>query len=206
MSSSLSSLGAGRTKCNARLALLFALVGLSLSIYVLIVCDFYEVTYDSTISGTTTGGRVTERPGLFNCKLYNTGIQGTYVGPRDGVDIFATLCGFLAPIIALPATVVLYSSHWKFPQWCCCCCGGGDKFRIKNIALSSCLFMGATFVQPFTILVLESKACQESHNGECRLLLNAWLSVGAAISYFLASCFNREMMMVSPAATTSSGK
>jgi hypothetical protein len=61
------------------------------------------------------------------------------------------------------------------------------------VALSSCLLMGATFIQPFTLLVLESKGCQESHNGSCRLLLNGWLSVGAAASYFLASCFNREM-------------
>lgn len=166
-------------KCNARLALGFALLGLGLSSYVLAVCEFYEVTYTNS-----NGRQVTEQPGLFNCKYYN-GRQGTYVGPVDGVDFFAALSGFLAPLIALPATLLLFSSHWKFP-----CC---PELRVRNIGLSSCLLMGATLFQPFTILVLESKGCQESHNGECRLLLNAWLSVGAAVSYFLASCFNREM-------------
>jgi hypothetical protein len=167
-------------KCNARIALGFALLGLALSIYVLTVCNFYQVTYTNA-----NGQRVTEQPGLFNCKYWN-GRQGTYIGPTDGVDMFAAIIGFVAPLIALPATVILYSSHWKFP-----CCRPDLRFR--NVGLSSCLLMGATMLQPFTILVLESKGCQESHHGQCRLLLNAWLSIGAAICYFLASCFNREM-------------
>jgi hypothetical protein len=164
-----------RGKLCAMIAILFGITALGLSVYVLVACDFYEVY----VSGN--GKRVTERPGLFNCKYYN-GNLGAFEGPTNAFDMIATIAGFTAATLGFSAIILLYSSHWKC------------FLKVRNVGFSSCLLMMAASLQSLTMLVLVSAACGEEYNGQCTLLTNAWLSAGAAGGWFLASCFNREIV------------
>mmetsp|Transcript_35190 Transcript_35190/g.85168 ORF Transcript_35190/g.85168 Transcript_35190/m.85168 type:complete len:225 (+) Transcript_35190:88-762(+) len=188
-----------RSKLCAMIALLIGLVALGLSIYVLIACDFYEVSWTDPENGKTR----TESPGLFNCKYLpredkdnsnndrnnNKDSPEAFTGPMNGFDMIPVIAGFAAAGLGLFAVFMLYMSHWKIP-----CCSRSSQQRFRNIGFSSCLFMMATICQSLTMLVLVSEACSEQHDGQCELLRNAYLSAGAAGGWFLASCFNREMV------------
>lgn len=165
-----------RGKLNAMAALLFGIAGLGVSIYVLVACKFYEATFISE-----NGVKVTEQPGLFNCKYHN-GNLGSFEGPTNGFDMIATIAGFAAAVFGFIAIIVLHSSHWK------------SFLKVRNIGASSCLLMMATLCQSLTLLVLLGEVCVDDDSSQCKLLTNAWLSAGAAGCWFLASCFNREVV------------
>lgn len=174
-----------RGKAFAAMSLLIAVVTLGLSIYVLIACDFYQVTW--IIPGT--GRTRTESPGLFNCKYVPKTQLGnnSFRGPMNGLDMIPTIAGFMAAGLGLLAVIFLYMSHWKLPC-------GNNALRVRNIGLSSCLLMMAAIFQALTMLVLVGDACSPSYEGDCQLLTNAYISAAAAGGWFLASCFNREIV------------
>jgi hypothetical protein len=163
-------------KVNAMVALLFGIASLGLSIYVLIACEFYEATF---INGN--GDKVTDRPGLFNCKYYK-GNMDSFGGPKNGFDLIAMVAGFAAAVFGFFAIIVLHSSHWK------------SCLKVRNIGASSCLLMMASVCQGLTMLVLLGDVCGEDYSGQCKYLTNAWLSAGASGGWFLSSCFNREVV------------
>jgi hypothetical protein len=164
-----------RGKIMAMITILLGFVAGGLSIYVLCTCEFYQVSWKNANNKQRTAS-----PGLFLCKYYD-GPRGTFNGPTNGFDMFATVAGFAGAIFGLIATSIVFSSYWK------CFC------KIKNTAVCSCIFMLATVCQGLTLLVLVSEACNVEQNGECKLLTNAWISVGAAATWFIASCFAREI-------------
>jgi hypothetical protein len=163
-----------RGKMNAVITILLGCAAAALAIYVLCTCGFYEVTF-------TYGRKNRESvktPGLFLCKYH--GNEGTFNGPTNGFDMVATVAGFAGVFFGLIATFLMCNSYWK------CFC------KVRNTAFSSCLFMLATVCQGLTVLVLVSAACGNEYLGECMLLTNAYLSIAAAGTWFLASCFARE--------------
>lgn len=138
-----------------------------------------------------TGRTRTRYPGLFNCKYLPKSTDGrgntsnAFTGPMNGFDLVPTIAGFVAAGLGFLAILCLYTSHWKFPC---------TAYRVRNIGLSSCLLMMAAMCQALTMLVLVSEACTPAYDGQCQLLKNAYISAGAAGGWFLASCFNREML------------
>jgi hypothetical protein len=175
------------------IALMIGLASLGLSIYVLVACNFYEVSWTDPTTGKTT----THVLGLFNCKFVprsydddkdnKTTTEVAFTGPMNGLDMIPTITGFFAAVLGFFAVVFLYTSHWKLPLCF-------KSFRVRNIGLSSCLLMMAAMCQALTMLVLVSEACTTAYEGQCKLLTNAYISAGAAGGWFLASCFNREIV------------
>lgn len=164
-----------RGKTYAMLTIASGLASGAIAIYVLASCEFYEVIW------TTDNGRTrTDDPGLLLCKYIGNDKNPEWDGPTNGFDMVSLIAGFGGPVVGLIATAMVFNSYWK------CLC------RVQNTALASCLFMMAVLLQGLTTLAIFSGACREGYDGECTLLRNAWLSVGAAGGWFLASCFNRE--------------
>ena len=154
------------------ISILFGCASAFLSIYVLSTCDFYEATWTSNDGDAT----LTETPGLFLCKVYDSDQHPKFTGPTNGFDIGALIGGFGGAICGTVATLLVIRS------W----------FRSQSTAFSGCLFTMAVILQGMTGIILISGPCGEAYEGTCKLLTNGWLSIGAAGGWLLASLFNRE--------------
>ena len=162
---------AQKGKMFAAITIVLALASIAMSIYVLWECDFYEVKYKNQ--------RV-QTPGLFNCKYF--GDEDGFTLPTNGFDMMTTVCGFLAPCLGMIALILTVNSYWK----CVVKCN-------KNSHAPSCLYMMAVLAQGCTALVLVSYSCREENGGECKLLTNGYISMGACGAYFLTSCTARNI-------------
>ena len=163
-----------RGKIYALIASLLGCTAGGLALYVLCTCEFYEVAFNY---GNKNRANL-KQPGLFVCKYH--GGDRSFNGPTNGFDMLTAVSGFAGPFFGLIATFLVCNSYRK------CFC------KAKNTKFSSCLFMLATVFQGLTVLVLVSAACRDEHDGDCSLMRNGYLSVGAAVTWFLASCFARE--------------
>mmetsp|Transcript_107629 Transcript_107629/g.160986 ORF Transcript_107629/g.160986 Transcript_107629/m.160986 type:complete len:176 (-) Transcript_107629:253-780(-) len=161
-------------KLWAMVTIVLGLASIAASAYVLWNCEFYEVVFNDE-----TGTSQMETPGLFACKYIGDEL---FEGPTNPFDMMTTVCGFLAPFVGMMALILTINSYWKCVIKC-----------KKDSAAPSCLYMMAVLAQGATALVLVTKACREEQAGECKLLTNGYISMGACGGYFLTSCTARNI-------------
>jgi hypothetical protein len=176
------------TSIGGLLAILAIILGgsaLTVSfVFVFWGCEFVHIKWEDDYYDEQNHSFATTT-GVAHCKVFGLWSFG---GPTNGIDSLAAWGSFLAPIAGLCGIINLSTSFWK------CCCNCCCSFSLKTVAA---MFGAAFIAQILTLLVLVAPACSDEYNGECTLLWNGWVSIGASIAWFL--CTIAVLKIPSPA-------
>lgn len=154
---------------------LSGIVAFSLTVVVFASCSFYSVAWIDE-----SGNAFEAEPGLYTCK-YTDG-SAPFTGPKNFIDALAVISLVVALVSGTLATLAVGSYAANL------------SFKIKNPGVSSCGFMLAAISQVPTYAVLIGAACDYRYAGDCKIITNGWVNVGAIVVWIIASCFSRSMV------------